>query len=196
MEPLPIDCEAAYCRNFLDPAEAAALFDEIVSGYDITNKVTKMADGSEHVGETGVYLFVDAELTSFDAFPEVWGARSEWPASLATVRDRIEELIGVRYPVARCVYYRDGSEGMEFHTDPPAYGTTDSIASLSLGAERAFILRSLSNKDDTLTIPLASGSLLHMGEHCQERYEHGLPRSKDCVAPRLNLTFRKYGWDE
>jgi hypothetical protein len=90
IEPLPIDCEAAYCRNFLDPNAAAALFDEILGKYDVTNKVRKMADGSEHVGETGVYLFVDAGLTSFDAFPEVWGGSSEWPASLAVVRDRIE----------------------------------------------------------------------------------------------------------
>ena len=196
LEPISIDCEAAYCANFLAPTAAAALFDELVGGYDVTNNIMKMADGSEHIAETGVYLFTDSELTSFDAFPEAWGGRSEWPASLASVRDQIEELVGVRFPVARCVYYRDGSEGMDFHTDPPAYGPTDSIASLSLGAEREFILRSRSNEDETFRIMLASGSLLHMGKHCQERYEHGLPRSKDCVAPRLNLTFRKYGWDE
>ena len=155
----------------------------------------KMADGSEHVSGTGVYLFADAELTSYDAFKEVWGGRSAWPVALANVRDRIQIVTGVRFPVARCVYYRDGTEGMEFHTDLPAYGSTKSIASLSLGAEREFVFRSLSDKNDTVSIMLDSGSLLYMDEGCQVRYEHGLPVRHDCEAPRLNLTFRKYGWE-
>lgn len=195
MEPLPIDCEASYCHNFLSPIEASALFKEIVGGYDVTNKVTKMADGSEHVAETGVYIFADTELTSFDTLHEVWGGRSVWPGTLEDVRDRIEDVTGVRFPVTRCVYYRDGSEGMGFHTDLPAYGSTDSIASLSLGAEREFVFRSLANSNETFTIALASGSLHFMGDHCQQRYQHGLPRSNDCVEPRLNVTFRKYGWE-
>jgi len=194
MQALPINCEAYYCPHFLDPIEAAALFEEIVDGYEVTNKVIKMADGSDHVGETGVYMFADADLTSFDAIPEVWGGRSPWPASLARIRDRIEETTQVRFQVTRCVYYQNGSEGMGFHTDPPAYGPTNSIASISLGAEREFVFRSQSDEDDTFSIVLPSGSLLYMGEHCQERYQHGLPHCDRCAEPRINLTFRKYGW--
>lgn len=194
MESLPLDCDVKYWKCFLDPAEAEQLFEELSGQYNLTNRIVKMADGSEHEAETGVFLFADAELTSYEAFPEVWGGRSEWPASLAVVRDRIESEIGIRFPVARCVYYRDGNDGMEFHTDLPAYGSTDSIASLSLGAQRKFAFRSLMDTQDIYTFTLATGSLLYMGEYCQKRYEHGVPRCES-TEPRINLTFRKYGWE-
>lgn len=194
MQSLPIDCEAYYLPDFLKPEESEALYAEIVDGYDVTNKRIKMVDGSDYVAETGTYFFVDADLTSYEALPEAWGGRSPWPDSLASVRDRIEQKTGVRFQVARSVYYRNGSEGMAFHSDPPAYGSTASIASLSLGAEREFVFRSIVDQEDTWRIILRSGSLLFMGEHCQERYEHSLPRDESCSEPRINLTFRKYGW--
>lgn len=195
MTPLPINCEAFYRADFLGAAEAEALFAEILSGFDVTNKVVSMGDGSEHIAETGTYMFADPELTSFDVIPEVWGARSPWTESLSHVRERIEEETGVRFQVARCVYYQDGSEGMGFHRDLPAYGSTATIASLSLGAEREFVFRSMSDHDERFTIRLSAGSLLFMGEGCQELYEHGVPRNEHCNEARLNLTFRKYGWD-
>lgn len=196
MESLPLDCEARYDPHFLGVAEAAELFRELVGNYEVTNRVMTMADGSRFEGTVGTYIFADPELTSREAFPECWGGRSEWPASLARVRDRIEAVLGVRFPVARCVYYRDGADGMAYHCDPPAYGPTDEIASLSLGAERQLGFRKVSNPDEVHTVTLAPGSLLYMGAHCQERYEHGVPADPGCTLPRLNITFRKYGWGD
>jgi alkylated DNA repair dioxygenase AlkB len=195
MNLLPPDSEAFYRADFLNDAEAEALFTEIVGGFDVTNKSVRMHDGSEFVAETGCYLFTDAELTSYQAIPEVWGGRSPWTESLADVRDRIKDVTGVHFRVARCVYYKDGSEGVDFHRDLPAYGTTDQIASLSLGVEREFVLRKLSDPDERFAIRLAPGSLLFMGAGCQDFYEHALPRDQLCREPRLNLTFRKFGWD-
>ncbi len=192
---LPLDCDVWYRPGFLDLAEAEALFSEIISGYDVTDRKVRMADGSELVGETGIYLFADSELLSHDVLPAVWGERSPWPDSLAKVRDRIMRETGVRFPVARCVYYRDGTEGMDFHSDLPAYGATDAIASLSLGAERRFVFRQRTHHANTFAMNLSPGSLLFMGAGCQERYEHALPRDPQCRQPRLNLTFRRYGFD-
>ena len=192
---LPPDCDIAYHAGFLGEVEAGALFDEILDGYDVTDKTIRMADGSEHVAETATYLFLDAELESFDKIPEVWGGRAPWPESLARIRQRVEALTGVYFHVARCVYYQDGSEGVDFHQDLAAYGDTTEIASLSLGAEREFVLRGVENQAQRYAIRLQPGSLLYMGEGCQTRYEHALPRDYSCREPRLNLTFRKFGWD-
>ena len=192
---LPPDCESSYHPDFLSDAEAEALYSEIVNGFDVTNKVVRMHDGSEFIAETGSYLFTDSELTSYDALPEVWGGRSPWTPSLAAVRARIETLTGVHFRVARCIYYKDGSEGVDFHRDLPAYGATDQIASLSLGAEREFVLRNAEQPDQRYELPLSPGSLFYMGAGCQDNYEHALPREAHCRAPRLNLTFRKYGWN-
>lgn len=194
MTTLPSDCEIAYHAGFLGETESSALFDEIVSGYDVTNKTIRMADGLEYVAEAATYMFLDAELASFDKIPEVWGGRSPWTDSLARIRERIEALIGVRFQVARSVYYRDGSEGVDFHQDLAAYGDTSEIASLSLGAEREFVLRRIDNSEARFAINLQPGSLLFMGRGSQSLYEHALPHDDSCCEPRLNLTFRKYGW--
>ena len=192
MEALPIDCEAAYCRGFLTQDEAATLFSELIGNYEITDKSIEMEDGSVNEAEAGAFMFADAELTSFDALPEVWGGRAPWPASLATVRDRIQNEVGVRFQVARCIHYANGSEGTSFHSDFPAYGPVDSIASISLGAEREFALRKLSDPSDIHRMTLHNGSLLYMGENCQKHYQHALPPCEECRDPRINLTFRKY----
>ena len=195
MNSLPLDCNAFYHACFLGENEATALFYEIVTGFDVTNRVVKMQDGSQHKTETGSFIFADPELTSFEALPEVWGGRAGWTHSLADVRERITTETGVRFRVARCIYYQDGAEGVDFHSDLPAYGDTTEIASLSLGAEREFVLRNITDHGDQFSIPLASGSLLFMGRGTQENYEHALPHDDNCHRPRLNLTFRKYGWE-
>ena len=192
MKKLPLNSEAFYEEAFLEKAESALLLKEIVTGFDVTNKVIKMADGTERIAGNGTYLFMDADLTSYEHFHEVWGPRSAWTDSLALIRNRIAGVTGVQFPVARCVYYQDGSESMGFHRDLPAYGSTDVIASLSLGAEREFVFREIDNPDRQYAIRLASGSLLIMGKGCQELYEHGVPVDKDCSQPRLNISFRKY----
>ncbi|MBV9493855.1 MAG: alpha-ketoglutarate-dependent dioxygenase AlkB [Acidobacteria bacterium] len=193
--PLPLRCDAYYLAGFLSDAEADALFSELVSGFDVADKRVRMFDGTEFLNETGGYLFTDPELVSFDALPAVWGQRSTFPRSLELVRDRITAQSGIRFPLARCIYYEDGFDGSDFHSDLPAYGSTATIASLSLGAEREFAFRRLENPVEEFSIRLASGSLLFMGEGCQELYEHALLRDDRCRAPRLNLTFRRYGWD-
>lgn len=195
MKPLPLECEAGYIDDFLPKAEAEGLFSEIFNEFDVNNRMIPMQDGTVLTAETGHYLFCDAGLTSFDAMPAVWGGRSAWPQSLARVRDRIRLATGVAFQVARSVYYKDGTEKVDFHRDLPAYGSTSRIASLSLGAERNFAFRSLADPDDQFIIRLSSGSLLFMGDGCQDLYEHALLPDEHCHEARLNLTFRKYGWD-
>lgn len=192
METLPVDCDARYWRDFLSREEADALLTELLRDYDVSDRRVKMADGSLFEMENGVYMFMDENLTSFEAFPEAWGGRAAWPDSLAGIRGRIREVFGVEFQVARSVHYADGKRGMDFHTDPPAYGPTDAIASLSLGAERPFVLRNLADPSDVHGLTLHHGSLLFMGAHCQDRYEHAVPVCEECREARINLTFRKY----
>lgn len=192
---LPLNCEAYYWDDFLSSKSAIKLFNEIRASYPVCNKRIMMSDGSEHISETGSYLFTDTNLTSFDSIPEVWGGRSSWTNSLSMIRDKINVMTGVHFHVARCVFYQDGNDGMGFHRDLPAYGSTSHIASLSLGAEREFVFRRIADPKEHYSIILSSGSLLFMGKGCQDLYEHALPKNQICNSARLNLTFRKYGWD-
>lgn len=172
--------------DFLPEAEADALLAELLADYPVTVPPPH--------GRLGAYFFGDPECMTLKALPELWGARSEWPASLRSVRDRIADLVGVCFEVTRTIYYANGEDEVGYHSDLPAYGRTDTIASLSLGAERNFALRRVADPEDLQVIRLPHGSLVVMLQGCQESYEHALLPEPECHAPRLNLTFRRFGW--
>jgi alkylated DNA repair dioxygenase AlkB len=81
---------------------------------------------------------------------------------------------------------------MGLHSDDEKeLGPRPVIASLSMGAERAFLLKSkLNPKAKTVKLPLASGSLLLMKGDTQKNYKHGIAKETRNLDPRVNLTFR------
>lgn len=191
---LPLQCESYYLPHFISEDDAVTLFTEIMGIMDAEHKSITMADGHQATAETATFIFADEQYTTFDAIGEVWGGRAPWTASLACVKESIFQQTGIRFQLARCVYYKDGSEGVSFHQDLPAFGSTAHIVSLSLGAERNFSIREVNSDKPPFVIRLATGSLLYMGEGFQDVYEHALPLDNACGQPRLNLTFRCYGW--
>lgn len=192
---LPLDCEAEYHPDFLSSTESAELFDYLSTNFDLTNRLFTLEDGSQFEMETGRVIFLDENLTSYDKLPKLWGARYAWPPLMATLKERVEAAAGHEFQVCPCLYYRDGEAGADFHSDLPAYGDTSWIASVSLGEEREFVFRSNDDPEDTYSMILGNGSLIIMGKHCQDRYQHAVPRNPIYTNPRINLTFRKYGWD-
>ena len=81
---------------------------------------------------------------------------------------------------------------MGMHSDDEKeLGATPTIASISLGAERTFILKSkLDPHTKSTRIVLASGSLLPMRDDTQKNYKHGVPKETKTLSSRVNLTFR------
>lgn len=189
---LPLDAPVWHWPNFLSEQEANRLFKRILQDYDVTNKMIPMADGSLFEGQTGNFMFCAPELTHEECLPPVWGKRAPWFTELLVIKQQIEALLDTKFQVARCIYYQDGNEGVDFHRDLAAYGPTDKIASLSLGATRVFSLRDCNEITKQIDITLKSGSLLFMGPGCQEQYQHSLIMDPDCHQPRINLTFRKF----
>ena len=185
------DCDMSYDPDFLDPRESQSLFRFLCED----TSLTQSAQIGELTLDYGLHFYADQDLTGFDKLAEAWGPRTAWPKELRPVKDRIHQLTGYDLRVCRCVYYPDGNAGVDFHSDLPAYGDTSCIASLSLGEEREFLIRRQSDKK-TRSIVLASGSLLIMGQNFQTEFEHALPTSNRYANPRINLTFRCYGWSE
>ena len=193
---LPLDCEATYDATFLASDESSRLFEFITSNCDLTDRSIQMADGRHAQLDVGSHTFVDRDLTGFESLPEVFGPRTPWPALVQDLKDRIEAAAGRVFNVCRAIYYKDGTAGADFHSDFPAYGSTDCIASISLGEERTFAMRRRDKPEDIYRLVLADGSLLIVGEHCQDRYEHSLPVDPRYKNPRINLTFRPFGWGD
>src|SRR5688572_10385137 len=85
--------------------------------------------------------------------------------------------------------YRDGRDSIGFHSDDePELGINPVIASVTLGAERDFVLKH--RKGEKWTRPLSHGSLLVMGGTLQHHWKHGVAKAAGPVGERINLTFR------
>lgn len=115
-----------------------------------------------------------------------------WPGCLLPVRARLAQELGVDFNSVLANRYRDGRDSMGWHRDDePELGPCPSIASLSLGATRRFVLKSTDPSGPRLALDLPHGSLLVMGGDTQARYRHALPKTRRPVGERINLTFRR-----
>ena len=116
-----------------------------------------------------------------------------WGATLRAIRDRVEELAGASFNGVLLNLYRDGRDSMGWHSDDEAeLGSEPTIASLSLGGPRRFLLRHKGRKDlAPVEVPLNHGTLVVMRGPTQAHWQHQVPKTKRPVAARINLTFRR-----
>jgi alkylated DNA repair dioxygenase AlkB len=107
-----------------------------------------------------------------------------WPDLLADIRDRVAAELPVEPNFVLLNRYRSGNDSMGWHTDDEPMAS-DLLGSLSLGAERRFLLRP-SGSSPSQGIDLAHGSLLIFDRHLP----HCLPKTRRDCAERINLSFR------
>lgn len=100
-------------------------------------------------------------------------------------------------------YYATGSDSISYHSDDERFlGPNPSIASLSLGAKRDFLMKHKSVPPSTspapppvapLKLPLASGDMILMRGSTQSNWLHSIPKRKggESGGGRINITFRK-----
>lgn len=115
-----------------------------------------------------------------------------WPPTVAEIRARVERTTGAPFNGVLLNRYRDGRDSMGRHADAePELGRNPLVASLSLGAPRAFVLRHRAT-GDRRELELAHGSLLLMGGTLQHHWTHELPKTSAEAGERINLTFRQF----
>ena len=190
---LPLNCEAEYFADFLSEGESSEIFDYLCQNYDLSDRTVVTADGRVYRLDTGKHMFANPELTGYEHLPEVLGKRSEWPPLLEMVKDRLESVLAREFGVCLCIHYRSGDVGAGFHVDMPEFGPVSFLTVISLGADREFAFRSKEDAPHEYRLMLKAGSLLTMGEHCQERYQHGVPVDPGCASPRISLSYREFG---
>jgi len=115
-----------------------------------------------------------------------------WTDRLSDIKARVELLVPTRFNSVLLNYYRNENDSMGMHSDDETeLGPRPTIASISLGAERSFLLKSKIDPAAKLVkLPLASGSLLLMRGDTQKNYKHGIGKESRPLGPRVNLTFR------
>lgn len=88
-------------------------------------------------------------------------------------------------------HYRDGNDSVAPHGDKlHILVPRHPIALLSLGAVRRMVIRPNRPPRRPLQIDLEPGSLLLMSYDSQLHYEHGVPKTREPVGPRISLAFR------
>jgi alkylated DNA repair dioxygenase AlkB len=178
-----------YSPTFLPQVEAQALFEALLETEPWHQSRRKMYDRELDVPRLQTWYGTNADpLVKPDGTP----ART-WPPLLAAVRERIEEVAGVRFDGVLLNLYRDGRDSVAWHSDYERRQDARAIiASLSLGATRRFMFRPKPGfPGQRMAFDLPAGSLLLMGQGTQQFWEHHVPKTSRLVGPRINLTFRQ-----
>jgi alkylated DNA repair dioxygenase AlkB len=184
---LPCDGRAEYYGRVLKQSEAKHYFQELMNTTDWKNEEVVMF-GKSIVMSRKVAWYGNKTF-SYEYSGSTKHA-SIWTKPLAELKEKVEELSGVTYNSCLLNLYHDGEEGMGWHSDDEdTLGPNNTIASLSLGAERKFSFKHKTTKQ-TVSIILENGSLLVMKEDTQAHWLHSLPKSVKIKTPRINLTFR------
>ncbi len=192
---LPLNCEVEYHSDFVNLKDANDLFIELKNIVEKTNYSPQTVDGRSYDVNFGKIMFLDQNLLDDHKFPEEhWGPTCSWINTLKRLKEKVEKFTNQSFQVCVLIYYPDGNSGVDFHSDYVAFGDTSIIPSISLGEEREFKFREKANTTETSQL-LENGSLIIMGAYCQDRYEHSLPINPKYKKGRINLTFRKYGFD-
>lgn len=111
-----------------------------------------------------------------------------WTPTLLEIKKKIEAVQGT-YNYCLLNRYRSGQDSMGMHADDePEMGNV--IASLSLGATRSFRIKHNKTKE-TMRFPVGHGTLIIMAGTMQQFWKHEIPKTKQPVEERINLTYRQ-----
>jgi alkylated DNA repair dioxygenase AlkB len=188
---LPPGGQLAYIRNFIEQSGADELFSALIRESFWQSRTITMF--GRRVMQPRKIAFQGDSGVSYAYSGDVYHAEP-WHEALVALRAQIEREAGCRFNCVLLNLYRDGRDSMGWHSDDEAeLGSCPTIASVSLGAVRRFVLRSREDKRRRLEIKPAHGSLMIMRGDLQHHWQHALPKTALDVQPRINLTFREIG---
>ena len=184
---LPEGGEVFYFGKILNEEEADEYFRKLMETINWKNDEV-MIFGKKIVTnrKTAWYGYDNFEYT----YSKMTKKANIFTPELLKLKELVQHKTGIEFNSVLLNLYHSGEEGMGWHSDAEAeLGRNPPIASLSLGAERKFVLKHKNSKEK-ISLNLDNGSLLLMKGETQKNWLHSLPKSKKVKAPRINLTFR------
>lgn len=183
------DGQLRYAAHFYEHGEAQAMFDALLEQTPWRQDSISIY-GKRHAQPRLSAWYGDADaLYSYSGIQLVPLA---WTPLLAQIRSDIESATGQFFNSVLLNYYRDGHDGMGWHSDDEtSLGMNPVIVSLSLGATRRFQLRHRDHHQLKQEIGLVTGSVLIMEAATQHHWQHCVPKESSSIGPRINLTFRR-----
>lgn len=113
------------------------------------------------------------------------------PAPLAEALAAVRAVFDAPFTSVGLNLYRDEHDSVAPHNDKLEDLVRDQpIALLSLGATREMVIRAKRPPRRALHLDLEAGSVLLMDYVSQFHYDHGIPKQRTPMAPRISLAFR------
>ena len=188
MNLLPNDGEVIYFGKILESKKADFYFEHLLKTIALERDEV-IIFGKRIVTKrmTGWYGEKEFEYT----YSKITRKAKLFTPELEELKKLVEQRTGLEFNSCLLNLYHSGEEGMSWHSDAEAeLGKDPAIASISLGAERKFVLKHKTSKEK-VSVELEHGSLLLMKGETQKNWLHSLPKTKKVKEPRINLTFRK-----
>jgi alkylated DNA repair dioxygenase AlkB len=180
--------EVSYIENWLDPAAAGVTLAALLTEVPYTQHHVRMFGRTLPAPRLSAWI---GDPGASYTYSRVRHQPLPWTPTLAALRDRLDNQLSVRFNSVLVNRYRDGRDSMGWHADDEReLGDEPLIASVSLGAVRTLRFRARSATKFDAAVSLASGSLLLMAGRTQQLYQHALPKTREAVGERINLTFR------
>ena len=190
LQDLPIgDGGLQYAQHFLSLEQADRLFAELVTQVPWQQAEIRLFGKSVMTPRLSCWM---GDASAVYRYSNTTFLPEPWLNSILALKNQLETAVGCTFNSVLLNYYRNGQDAMGWHSDDePELGAQPAIASLSLGAERRFLLREKTKNARSMGLPLANGSLLLMQGDSQIKFQHALPRTAKSIGARINLTFRK-----
>ncbi|MBC7991166.1 MAG: alpha-ketoglutarate-dependent dioxygenase AlkB, partial [Luteimonas sp.] len=170
------ECGVQYVPAIVDPMRAHRWFEALRDSLAWTSERRPMYDRIVDVPRlTAGFALADPGL----------------PPVLREACDCIRSYVDAPFTHVGLNFYRDGRDSVAPHNDKlHSLATGHPIALLSLGATRRMDIRDKQPPRTTRRVPLEPGSLLLMSHASQHHYEHGIPKTREAVGPRISVVFR------
>lgn len=166
-----------YKRALFDEAQTLAWFEELRAGIQWRSERRPMYDRLVDVPRlVASYALDDPTL----------------PNPISGMRPAVETFCGVPFTSAGLNFYRDGNDSVAPHGDHVERGPDNApVALVSLGATRRMTIRSKAKPRRVFDRDLEPGSLLVMSYESHLNFEHGIPKTRSPVGPRISVAFRQ-----
>ncbi|MFP4402636.1 MAG: alpha-ketoglutarate-dependent dioxygenase AlkB family protein [Candidatus Nanoarchaeia archaeon] len=174
-----------YTPQFLNKEEASNLYNELTNQIEWEEREITMF-GKVYMQPRLIKWYGDRAYSyskqNFQA--------QKMPTNIQELKKKIEQHSNSKFNSVLINWYRNEQDSMGKHSDDEKeLGNQPTIASVSLGEEREFIIINRVTKKRT-KVTLQHGSLLIMSGNSQHDYWHELPKSKHKKRGRVNLTYR------
>lgn len=192
------NASVTYYENFVSKDIGKKIFD-LVENQMLSEEIKRVnLNDSSYKLKRKTLVFVDNTISNL-VIPKIWGLNVtvlKFTPEILELKTAVEETTNYNFNICLVNYYSTGKNNIGWHSDNEEKGDIECIASISLGASREFAFRIKGQKDILHKLQLNDCDLLVMDSGCQENYEHCLMPNKLITESRVNLTFRKFKFEQ